>query len=70
MPAARVAAPLESVVLTDPEMRRRERDNLLAALEQAGWKIYGQGGAAERLGLKPSTLGSRMKALGIRRPRD
>ena len=29
-------------------------------------KVYGAGGAAERLGLRPTTLASRMKALGVR----
>jgi len=33
------------------------------------WKIRGEGGAAERLGLKRTTLQSRMKKLGIQRPR-
>ena len=50
------------------ELRELERDNIVRALEAAGWKISGADGAAERLGLKPNTLGSRMKSLGIRRP--
>ena len=33
-----------------------------------GWQIAGDTGAAQRLGTKPSTLRSRMKALGISRP--
>ena len=49
------------------EWKRRERQNLLAALQQAGGKIYGPGGAVELLGLKPTTLASRLKALGIKR---
>jgi transcriptional regulator with GAF, ATPase, and Fis domain len=49
-------------------MEGLERANLLAALEQAGWKISGKDGAAAMLGLKPSTLNSRMKVLGIKRP--
>jgi transcriptional regulator with GAF, ATPase, and Fis domain len=53
-------------VLTDAEIRDLERDNVRAALRQAGGKIYGAGGAAELLGLRPTTLASRMKALGIR----
>ena len=47
---------------------QRERQNLLAALERTGWKIYGSGGAAELLGIKPSTLASRLKKLGIAKP--
>jgi formate hydrogenlyase transcriptional activator len=45
-----------------------ERGHILRVLEATGWRIRGQGGAAERLGLKPSTLESRMLKLGIRRP--
>jgi transcriptional regulator with GAF, ATPase, and Fis domain len=43
-----------------------ERRHIFAVLEEAGWKISGPHGAAERLGLKPTTLRSRMKKLGIR----
>ena len=49
-------------------MRELERKNLLAALERAGGKIYGPGGAAELLGLKPTTVASRIQRLGIERP--
>ncbi len=55
-------------IFTDPEFRRQERDNLLAALNKTGWKIYGPGGAAELLGVKPTTLISRMKKMGLKRP--
>jgi len=37
-------------------------------LHAKGWRIRGEGGAAETLGLKPTTLEARMKKLGIRRP--
>jgi PAS domain S-box-containing protein len=56
-------------ILTATELRDLERSNLIRGLEAAGWKISGPDGAAERIGLKPNTLASRMKALGIRRPR-
>jgi transcriptional regulator with GAF, ATPase, and Fis domain len=46
----------------------RERDHILQVLEQTGWRIRGSGGAAEQLGIKPTTLESRMKRLGLRRP--
>lgn len=45
-----------------------ECEHILHVLEISGWRIRGQGGAAEILGLKPSTLESRMTKLGIRRP--
>jgi len=43
-----------------------EREHIIAALREAGGKVSGRGGAAELLGLKPSTLDSRMRKLGIR----
>jgi transcriptional regulator with GAF, ATPase, and Fis domain len=54
---------------TKGELREIERETLLRALEQAGWKVAGATGAAQRLGVPPSTLTSRMKALRIERPR-
>jgi len=46
-----------------------ERTQILAALEQTGWRIRGADGAATLLGLKPTTLESRIKKLGLQRPR-
>jgi transcriptional regulator with GAF, ATPase, and Fis domain len=57
----------EGGVASEVEMRQRERDNILAALERSRGRIYGQGGAADLLGLRPTTLASRIKKLGIRR---
>ena len=56
-------------VLPDAEMKHRERDNILTALQRTGWKIYGPNGAAELLDIKPTTLASRIKRLGLKRPR-
>ena len=50
------------------ELQCRERDNLLRVLEQAKWKIKGPGGAAELLGVKPTTLLSRMNKWGLKKP--
>ena len=55
-------------IVPDDEMRRRERENILAALKRTKWKISGQDSAAELLGIKPTTLSSRMKKMGIERP--
>jgi PAS domain S-box-containing protein len=55
------------VVLTADDMRALERRNLIRALEQSGWRVSGERGAACLLGMKPTTLASRMKALGIKR---
>ena len=57
----------DSAVLTVTELRDLERQNLVRALEQCGWRISGPDGAAHLLGTKPSTLTSRMKALDVRR---
>lgn len=54
--------------VTDAEMREREKANLIAALRQAGWRLWGEGGAAELLRIKPSTLKFRMQVLGISNP--
>jgi transcriptional regulator with GAF, ATPase, and Fis domain len=56
-----------SRVLTAWELQELERDNILRALESTAWRISGPHGAAQLLGLPPSTLSSRMDALGIRR---
>ena len=54
--------------LTEAEMRSRERENLCAVLQKTGWKIKGVHGAAELLGLKPTTLLSRIEKMGLKRP--
>jgi transcriptional regulator with GAF, ATPase, and Fis domain len=54
--------------LTETELQRRERENLLVILQKANWKIKGADGAAELLGVKPTTLVTRMKKMGLRRP--
>lgn len=62
-----VAEPLEDVerVLTESEMRANEASNLRRALAFTNGKIYGPDGAAALIGLKPTTLISRLKAYGI-----
>ncbi len=57
-------------VLTAAQLRELERRNLIRALELADWRISGQGGAAELLGLAPSTLTYQMRSLGIERARS
>jgi transcriptional regulator with GAF, ATPase, and Fis domain len=54
-------------LLTAGDLARVERQNLRRALDRAGWKVAGESGAARLLGMAPSTLTSRMKALGLRR---
>jgi transcriptional regulator with GAF, ATPase, and Fis domain len=57
---------LPEQVLTDQEIRSFERENIRRALAVSEGKVYGDGGAAELLGIKPTTLLSRMRAFGIR----
>ncbi len=57
-----------ATVMTDAQLRELERNNLVAALERSGWKVSGSGGAAELLGVKPSTLSDRMRSWNISRP--
>jgi PAS domain S-box-containing protein len=56
-------------VRTAKEFEDLERQNIVAALEASDWKVAGANGAASLLGIKPTTLSSRMKALGIERKR-
>ena len=55
-------------ILSAQEMEQLERRNYVRALETCGWRISGENGAARMLGLNASTMSSRMKALGIKRP--
>jgi len=54
--------------LTERELRELEKENLRTALVASGGKVFGPGGAAELLGMKPTTLASRLAALGIAKP--
>jgi len=45
-----------------------QREHILKALQQTGWRIEGPRGAAQILDLQPNTLRARMKKLGIKRP--
>ena len=54
--------------LTEAEIRRRERENLSIVLQKTGWKIKGAAGAAELLGMSPTTLFARIEKMGLRRP--
>jgi transcriptional regulator with GAF, ATPase, and Fis domain len=64
----RTGCEVEPAFLTDAEIRRRERENLFIVLQKTGWKIKGVDGASELLGIKPTTLISRMERMGLKRP--
>ena len=55
-------------ILTDEELRQLQRDNLVRALQRTGWRVSGKGGAAELLGVKPTTLADRIKSFGLKKP--
>ncbi len=65
-PASGRRAPASGKILTDDDRRERDRANILAALEASRGRVFGHGGAAELLDVKPTTLASRIKTLGIR----
>jgi transcriptional regulator with GAF, ATPase, and Fis domain len=54
-------------LITRAELKRRERESIAAALAETRGKVFGQDGAAALLGMKPTTLASRIKALGLPR---
>jgi formate hydrogenlyase transcriptional activator len=66
-PLAHTRTAPRPALLTRTELKRQERDGIAAALKQTGGKIFGTGGAAELLGMKPTTLASRIAALRINR---
>jgi hypothetical protein len=68
---AGTGAMLHSERFTLPPLRsfaQIQREGILHALECTGWRVSGPRGAAAALGVKPTTLESKMKKLGIRRP--
>ena len=58
----------ESTYITSDEFKQLEKANIIAALEHAKWKTWGDEGAASLLGVKPSTLAYQMKTFGIQKP--
>lgn len=65
--AAKVDVPAETAIIPDDDMQERVKRNMLAALEQCDWKLFGEDGAAALLKIKPTTLASRIKRLGLKR---
>jgi len=58
----------ENSVFTEAQMRSLQKQNLLAALKQSSWRVSGKSGAAELLGIRPTTLTDRIKSFGIQKP--
>ena len=64
-----ISYPTRAAVTEQPiTLHDSESLHIRRVLEQVGWRIYGPLGAANRLGINPSTLRSRMKKLGLSRP--
>jgi formate hydrogenlyase transcriptional activator len=66
-PVFLAAAPVVPAVGPEASLAEAERAHIRAVLDACGWKISGKGNAADRLGLKRSTLQFRMKKLGLAR---
>ena len=55
-------------ILTDKDIKDLQKSNLIRALRQTNWRVSGAGGAAELLGVRPTTLADRMRTYKIKRP--
>jgi formate hydrogenlyase transcriptional activator len=66
--STKIARPRDDSSAGVVALAEAERRAILAALVVANWRVSGSGGAAERLGLKATTLHAKMKKLGIQRP--
>jgi transcriptional regulator with GAF, ATPase, and Fis domain len=64
LPTSTLPATKRSVKLVDVE-----KEHIRSVLESTGWRIRGTGGAADQLGLRPTTLETRLAKLGLRRPK-
>ncbi len=65
-PSAAPALPSGDTLLTETDRRRLEEEAILSALSAAGGRVSGPDGAAARLGVKPSTLYSRIRRKGLK----
>ena len=66
LPVAVAGSPAKQAV----KLADLEKEHIRTVLEATGWRIRGAGGAAERLGLKATTLETRMAKLGLKRSRE
>lgn len=58
----------DASIFTEQQMLQFQRENTTAALISCGWKIYGSDGAASLLGIKPTTLATRIKKMQLQGP--
>jgi transcriptional regulator with GAF, ATPase, and Fis domain len=67
--AAEIGVPCsDGNIFSEKQMRSLQKQNFIAALRQSNWRVSGTDGAAELLGIKPTTLTDRIKSFGIRKP--
>ena len=64
-----IPSPLSTVRARSLRLVDVQRDHIRKILETANWRVRGAHGAADRLGLRPTTLETRMAKLGLTRPR-
>ena len=64
-----IPTPLSVARLRSLRLVDVQKEHIRQVLETAGWRVRGSGGAAVRLGLRPTTLETRMAKLGLSRPR-
>ena len=55
-----------STLLTEAEVEQMRRTNIIACMKEAGGRVSGENGAAALLGIKPTTLYSRLKKMGLK----
>jgi DNA-binding NtrC family response regulator len=70
-PHLTIALPQGSAASARPSVRLAdvEREHIKSVLDSTGWRVRGAAGAADQLGLKATTLETRMAKLGLHRPR-
>ena len=67
-PATAAVKVVDEGIMTEKEMRALQKQNIEKALRRTSWKVSGKGGAAEVLGVRPTTLADRIRKLHIRKP--
>ena len=63
-----ILRPTDDEVLTEEQMREFQRANMIRALSKSDWRVSGKRGAAELLGIRPTTLADRIRTYRIEKP--
>ena len=67
-PGAQANGDGKDEILTEKQIKDLQKANLVKALKQTNWRVSGAGGAAELLGVRPTTLADRVRSYKIKRP--